>query len=165
MTEVPEPLNTSTSDEEPQPTAVEAPDLDVEAIMQVIRTRIRTRRAQAKARDLDFEAYAEGLYPLPPDAVFGRDLYEALRYVDLGYDKVNVDLALTETRLPLFGGLVHRLRSALHQLVLFYANRLAARQTYFNEQTARALTALVRDLEAEVRDLRARLAELEVGQG
>jgi hypothetical protein len=57
--------------------------------------------------------------------------------------------------------LVQRLRAALHELVLFYVNRAAARQVRFNEQTARALTALVRDLEAEVRDLRARLAKLE----
>lgn len=133
--------------------------------MQQIRARIRDRRAEARARGLDFEAYADGLYPLPPDAILSRDLYEAVRHVSLGYDKVNVEMALTESRLPLIGGLVQRLRAALHELVLFYVNRLAARQVRFNEQTARALTTLVRDLEAEVRDLRARLAELEANQG
>ena len=144
---------------------IEGADIDAEEIMQEIRARIRARRAEAKARGLDFEAYADGLYPLPAHAVFSRDLYEAARHVSLGYDKVSVEMALTETQVPLIGGLVHRFRSALHGLVLFYVNRLAARQTYFNEQTARALTALIRDLEAEVRDLRARLADLEAGQG
>jgi hypothetical protein len=79
----------------------------------------------------------------------------------LEYDKINVEMMLTETRLPLFGGLVQRLRSALHGLVLFYVNRLAARQMRFNYQTGRALTLLVHDLEAEIRDLRSRVQALE----
>jgi hypothetical protein len=148
-------------EENSYPLEITASDLDTEAIMQEIRARIRARRAEARARGLDFEAYADGLYPLPPDAVFSRDLYEAVRYVGLGYDKVGVEMALTETRLPLIGGLGHRLRAALHEVVLFYVNRLAARQVRVNEQMARTLTTLVHDLEAEICDLRARLAELE----
>jgi hypothetical protein len=144
---------------------IEAPDLDTETIMQEIRGRLRARREQAKMRGLDFEAYADGLYPLEPDAVLSRDLHEAVRCAGLGYDKVNVEMMLTETRLPLVGGMAHRVRAALHELVLFYVNRLAFRQIHFNEQTARALVALVRDLEAEVRDLRARVSALEAGDG
>jgi FkbM family methyltransferase len=140
---------------------IEGDDIDAEAIMQQIRARIRARRAEAKARGLDFEAYADGLYPLPRDAILSRDVHEAVRYVALGYDKVSVELALTETRLPLVGRLAHKLRAALHGLVLFYVNRSAARQVRFNEQTSRALVALLRDLEAEIHDLRARIAELE----
>jgi len=143
------------------PFDLEAPDLDAEAIMREIRARIRERRAEAKARGLDFEAYADGLYPVLPDALFGRDLYEAVRYVGLGWDKVGVDMALTESHLPLIGGLVQRLRAALHELVLFYVNRLAARQVRVNEQTARALILLVRDLEVEIADLRTKIAAQE----
>jgi hypothetical protein len=149
---------------DPSPFEIEAPGLDTEAVMQEIRTRIRARRAEAKARGLDWEAYADGLYPLPPDAVLSRDLHEAVRRAALGYDKVPVEMALTETRLPLVGGLWQRARAALHELVLFYVNRLAARQVRFNEQTARALVTLVKDLEAEVSDLRARISQLEAKQ-
>ncbi|MCL7453825.1 MAG: hypothetical protein M8467_12355 [Anaerolineae bacterium] len=143
---------------------IEGDSIDAEAIMQEIRARIRARRAEAKARGLDWEAYADGLYPLPADAVLSRDLHEAVRRAALGYDKIPVEMALTETRLPLVGGLWQRARAALHELVLFYVNRLAARQVHFNEQTARALVMLVRDLEAEVSDLRARISELEAKQ-
>ena len=115
---------------------------------------VRKRNPEAKARRTSsIQAY-----------ILSRDFHEAVRHVSLGYDKVGVDLALTETRIPLVGWLVHRLRAALHGLVLFYVNRSAARQIRFNEQTARALVALLRDLEAEVRDLRARVAELEASQ-
>lgn len=139
----------------------EGMEIDAEAIMQEIRTRLRARRAEARAQGLDWEAYADGLYPLPPEATFSRDLYEAVRHMALSYDKVNVDMALTETRLPLFGGLAQRLRSALHELVLFYVNRLATRQTRFNYETARASAMLVRDLEEEIRDLRTRVHAIE----
>lgn len=160
MTELPvEPM----PDDQTDRFELEAPDLNTEAIMQEIRARIRARRAQAKAQGLDFEAYADGLYPVDPDAVLSRDLHEAVRNAGLGYDKVNVEMTLTETRLPLVGGMAHRVRSALHELVLFYVNRLASRQTHFNEQTARALVAMVRDLEEEVRHLRARVSSLEAG--
>lgn len=144
---------------------IEGSDIDAEVVMQQIRSRLRARRAEAKAKGLDFEAYADGLYPLPPDAVFSRDVYEAVRRLGLSYDKVSVGMVLTETQLPLLGGLVQRFRAALHALVLFYVNRLAGRQVRINEETARALAALVRDLDTEVRDLRARVAELEAGQG
>jgi hypothetical protein len=146
---------------EARPFDIASKDLDAEAIMQEIRSRIRARRAEAKARGLDWEAYADGAYPLPPDAVLSRDLHEAVRLAGLGYDKIPVERALTETRLPLVGRLWQRARAALHDLVLFYVNRMAARQVRFNEQTARALVALVKDLEAEIGDLRARIAELE----
>jgi hypothetical protein len=45
--------------------------------------------------------------------------------------------------------------------VLFYVNRLAARQTRVNYQASRALVVLVRDLETEIRDLHDRLDALE----
>jgi hypothetical protein len=149
---------------EDEPTAgfeIEGDYLDTEAIMQEIRTRLRARRAEARAQGLDWEAYADGLYPLPPEATFSRDLYEVVRHLALSYDKVNVDMALTEPRLPLVGGLAQRLRSALHELVLFYVNRLATRQTRFNYETARASAMLVRDLEGEIGDLRTRVHALE----
>jgi hypothetical protein len=88
-------------------------------------------------------------------------LHEAIRRTSLSYDKIPVELALTQSQVPLVGRLLQRARTALHDLVLFYVNRLASRQVRFNEQTARALVALVKDLEAEIGDLRARIAELE----
>jgi len=150
------------TDADPAPgIQLEGDDIESQELGHEIRARSQARRAEAQAMGLDYEAYAGGLYPLPADAVFGRDLYEAVRQVGFGYDKVSVEMELTGTRLPVVGGLVQRLRAAVHELVLFYFNRLEARQMRFNKQMARAVAILVRDLEAEVRDLRARLADLE----
>lgn len=140
---------------------IEDVDIDAEEIMKEIRARLRARREEALARGFDWEAYADGLYPVPPEAVLSRDLHEAVRYLSLEYDKANVEMELTETQLPLIGGLVQRVRAALHELVLFYVNRLAARQIRVNYQASRAMVMLVRDLEAEVRDLHTRVQMLE----
>lgn len=143
---------------------IEGEDIEARAIEQKIRARSQARQEEGQAQGLDYEAYARGLPPLPADAVFSRDLYEAVGQVGFGADKVGTELDLTETRMALVGGMVHRLRAAVHELVLYYLNRFEARQVRFNEQTARALAVMVQDLEAEVRDLRARLTELEDGQ-
>jgi hypothetical protein len=144
---------------------LEAAALDTEAIMHEIGTRVRTHRAEALAKGLEWQAFADGLYPLPPGATLSRELYEAIRHLELGNEKIHVEMYLTETRLPLISGLVHRLRTALHELVLFYVNRLAAKETRVHEETTHALAMLVRDLEIELRDLRERVAVLEASQG
>ena len=144
---------------------IEGSDVDVEGVVQEVHARLRARREQAEARGLDYDSYADGRYPLPPNAVVGRDVYYALRRVQMACDKVNVEMMLTETRLPVVGGLVHRIRRALHELVLFYVQRLAARQTSFNQQTAWALTTIVRDMEAQARKNRTHIAETEGSQG
>jgi hypothetical protein len=143
---------------------IEGSDVDVEGVVQEVHARLRTRREQAEARGLDYDSYADGRYPLPLNAVVSRDVYYALRRVQMACDKVNVEMMLTETRLPVVGGVVHRIRRVLHQLVLFYVQRLAARQTSFNQQTSLALTAIVREMEAEARRDSDRIAKGEASQ-
>lgn len=143
---------------------IEGADIEAETTGKKIQARGRARREEALSMGLDHEAYAKGLYPLPGDAVFSRDLYEAVGQASISADMVGTELELTETRMPLVGGLAHRFRAAAHELVLFYLNQSEARQIRFNKQTTRALAIMVQDLEAEVRDLRARLAELEDSQ-
>jgi hypothetical protein len=70
-------------------------------------------------------------------------------------------MMLTESRVPIVGSLVQKLRKALHGLVLFYVNALAARQSRFNEETARAFRSLVRELEAQVEEQQCVIARLE----
>ena len=143
---------------------IEGEGIDAETLGQELQIRSRARKAEAEAQGLDYEGLAQGLRPLPAVAVFSRDLYEAVGQVGFGADKVSTELDLTETRVAVVGGMVHRFRAAIHELVLFYLNRFEARQVRFNDQTAQALAVMVRDLEAEVRDLRARLVELEADQ-
>jgi len=141
------------------------PGIDSEAIMRRIRENIRQRRTQAEAHGLNYEAFVEGLYAAKVSARFDHSLYYDLRRMSVSYDKIGVGLSLTETRLPLIGPVLHRVRAALHQLVIYYVNMLAAQQARYNEYMVRALSTLVKDLElgptpAEVEALRNEVAEL-----
>jgi len=65
----------------------------------------------------------------------------------VAYDKLGVDIILTPSRLPLVGGLLQRLRAALHTLVVYYVNRLAGQQVRLNEMLVRVLVGLTKALE------------------
>ena len=141
------------------------PAIDSEAVMRRIRENIRLRRAEAEAQGVNYEAFVEGLYAAKTTARFGHMLYYDLRRMSVSYDKIGVGLSLTETRMPLVGLLVQRIRGALHQLVIYYVNMLAGQQARFNEYSVRALSTLVKELEvgptpSEVESLRNDLAQL-----
>jgi hypothetical protein len=140
-------------------------EIDAQAIMRQIRENMRQRRSMAEAQGLDYEAFAQGLYASPESARFDRSLYYDLRWLSTSYHKIGVGLSLTESRIPLVAPLVQRVRAALHHLVIFYTNKLAGRQTRFNEYVVRALTGLVKELEkepapGEVEALRREIVEL-----
>jgi hypothetical protein len=153
------------------------PDIDSEAIMQRIRQKIRERRADAESRGIDYEAFVEGLYAAQVSARFDHDLYYDLRRMSVGYNKIGVGLSLTESRIPILGPIIQRIRRALHQLVIYYVNQLAGQQARFNEYTMRALTSMTGTLEdggdaadmdalrKEVIELRERVHALETESG
>ena len=131
------------------------PSIDSEAIMRRIREKIRERRADAESKGLDYEAFVEGLYADRISARFDHDLYYDLRRMSLSYNKIGVGLSLTESRIPILGAIIQRIRRALHHLVIYYVNKLAGQQARFNEYTMRALTSMTKTLEdgADVEDM------------
>lgn len=149
------------------------PALDAEAIMREIRARIQQRRAQAEAQGLDFDALAAGRFTPDQPTRFTADLYYELRRLNLSGEQIGVGLSLTSSRWPLIGGLIQRVRLALHQVVIYYVNMLAQQQVRVNTYNTHAWSALMADLETksaevdvlrrEVEELRARLDKSEPG--
>jgi hypothetical protein len=90
-------------------------------------------------------------------------------------DALALQLEVTPTETPVVGRLLGNLRTAVHSLVVFYGNQLAARQTEVNRVYGGALqqmmlehererarsTAAQAELTAELADLRVRLEALE----
>lgn len=81
-------------------------------------------------------------------------------------DAIYQRMALTPSArpIPLLGGLLRRVRVGLHNLVLFYVNRLAKKQTAVNQEQADwilHLNALYRHQQEEIEHLSQRLAKLE----
>jgi hypothetical protein len=66
--------------------------------------------------------------------------------------------------IPILNGLIRRLRTGLHNLVLFYVNKLGKQQTAVNQLQAdwlQHLNALVRHQQEEIQQLTAKIAQLE----
>jgi len=76
---------------------------------------------------------------------------------------VPLEMEVRQSNVPLIGGLLNRIRRALHELVLFYVNKIVRRQTEINELYSVALQELVTLNQAqaqEIAQLRWRLQRL-----
>ena len=94
---------------------------------------------------------------------FAPEVYINLRRANATADRIAVTQQVSEQHVPLIGGMLRRVRQALHQLVVYYVNMLAGKQILFNESIAAAVTGIAAGLEhdAEVDSLRAEIQRLQ----
>lgn len=115
--------------------------VNIEEIMQEIRQQILEKK------DVVWSGSA------PAVTVGGKRLpaefYEHLYQATLVHDQIGVRLHVTKTNVPLIGGLLDNVRGKLHELVLFYVNKLAAEQIQFNTHILQAVNLLAQELEKE----------------
>jgi hypothetical protein len=79
-------------------------------------------------------------------------------------EALHLELDLRPAAVPLIGGLVKKLKFALHDLVLFYTRQLAQKQTAVNRTYGEGMMYLIETCEQqrmEIDLLRARLAAVE----
>jgi hypothetical protein len=93
-------------------------------------------------------------------------LKEAAQSIDalMRAERLKLKVDAQPVRLPLIGGLLGRLRSALHSLTLFYTNRLGEQQSEVNQGYGEWLLRLYtqnQEQQAELRLLRAELYALQ----
>ncbi len=78
-----------------------------------------------------------------------------------------LEMDVRQSQTPVLGGLVNRVRRELHELVLFYANKVVRQQAEVNRTYGNALQELVAASQAqawEIQELRAQLLQLTAGQ-
>lgn len=95
----------------------------------------------------------------PPEAfnAFVGDMY-------LDRELGPIEMDVHESHAPVLGGVLNRVRMSLHELVLFYVNKVVEQQTDVNRAYAdalRDLLATVRTQSLELQELRNRLSQLE----
>ncbi|MFZ0546353.1 MAG: hypothetical protein WAM60_12990 [Candidatus Promineifilaceae bacterium] len=117
----------------------EGPEVDIEAIMRDVRAEILTKKS-ARIQNGPLSAGVGGRR-FPP--AFYDHLYEA----GLTFDVSTVELHVTRIPVPIIGSIIEKLRQKLHELVLFYVNKLAAEQAEVNEHLLSALSILSQELE------------------
>jgi hypothetical protein len=141
--------------------SIRDPKLDVDTIMAEIRASLMKRRAEAEARGVNFDDMAMGRYIVPGNDRFPMELHEALQQVSLLRDSTQVSLFVTPSGIPIIGGLVQRIRTALHQAVIFYVNMSAERQIAYNVEVSRALNRLTAAMNKQLTEKDAQIADLQ----
>jgi hypothetical protein len=129
-------------------------------IMRTIRVNLKKRRETAQAQGVNFDDFVRGLYT-DDKGHFDAAVYYNLRRAATLYDQITVKQYVSPRAMPVVGGLVQRVRSALHDLVIYYVNMLGSKQAMFNESILYALNALVEGLERDVERQSQEIASLQ----
>ncbi len=128
---------------------VRDPGLDIQEIADQICERIQAHRKQAVADQEDYDAFVASLYKTAKETDFPGQAY-SLQQARMSYDNVAVSLSLTPPpKVPILGPLWQRVRVAVHNLVIFYVNRLAYRQIEFNKHILLAVNKVAEREEGE----------------
>lgn len=116
--------------------------INVEEIMHQIRTEILAQK----------QAQVGGQHPAVRlhGRRFAPEFYEYLYQATLSYDQLQVQMQVQKSAVPLFGPLLDKVKMALHQLVIFYVQQVAAQQMVFNKQILGALSSLSAELDDEL---------------
>lgn len=122
-----------------EPTSPEP--VNIEEIMQQIRQQILAKKDAVRA-------VGAPVVTLTGER-FSPEFYEHLYQANLIYDQIGVKLFVTKSQLPIIGPLVEKIRYKLHELVLFYVNKMAAEQIQFNTHILQAVNLLAQQLEKE----------------
>jgi hypothetical protein len=115
--------------------------VDVERLMQEIRRQILEKRAAA-GDDAAARVPVSGRR-------FSPEFYEHLYLAGLAYGELPVQAVVEESRVPLVGPLLARVKWAAHRLVIFYVNQVAERQVAINRHLLQALSLMSEELEQE----------------
>jgi hypothetical protein len=143
-------------------------NIDVDAVMEIIRREMQKRREQGKYQAQRFFEFEDVTCPEEPDSDDHNPLlYFLLSQVNQPVTRFSVELDLNPSRLdnlPVIGLLWNTLRRHLHSLSIFYVAKVVHPMTTFNRHLATILNIVVRQgqqRDVELTKLKQRLAELE----
>jgi hypothetical protein len=138
--------------------------VNIEVIMAQIRDYLARKQGDARARSP---------VQIPSSRILALETYDELYQANWTFDKLYVAPYLTSVNIPVLGAIWQKLRGGLHNIAIFYVNRLAEAQIRFNGHAVRVLDEIVsgidanatpdrvEQLERKVRELEARLAALD----
>ena len=84
---------------------------------------------------------------------FSADFYE--RIYQASISKESLQLQVIQSKVPLIGGLIDRLRTMVHEVIVFYLNQFVSEQARINELTI----SLIKEMGAEIEKLGKQMAE------
>lgn len=143
---------------------IKDPEIDPAGIMEQIRERVKQRRKEKGHDQRTFPSFGLTELPeAPSDRPYDPDLYYYLRLVNESFAQAETHANLAPspaTKLPVVGRVWKLLRREVHNLVLFYVNRLITHQSNVNRYQVNVLNRLTTRLEEQERTIEQLQAEL-----
>ena len=140
------------------------PEIDLSRIIEEIQERIRRRRKELGYPRPIFPVFGAASYPgEPKDDDYDIELYFHLRRANEIYHQIDVEpliIPSIRSSIPILGPLWERIRREAHNLVLFYVNKLAQRQTRVNRHMVSTLNRLIIQIQEQQRRIRVLEEEL-----
>ena len=122
------------------------PEIDPQAIMAEIDSRIQARRQELGYEQKQFSTFGGALFPgRPEDVPYDPDFYDHLELANELYLQVPTEVDLQASpalRVPLVGPLWSTVREQAHGLALYYVNRAVSHQTGVNREIMGVLNKL-----------------------
>ncbi|MCA9936316.1 MAG: hypothetical protein H6662_04145 [Ardenticatenaceae bacterium] len=119
----------------------EEKNINIEEIMQQIRQEILLKQATLdKDGSPLINLAGKRLNP---------EFYEHLYYAALTHDEIGVKLYVTKVNVPIIGPIIEKIRTKIHELVIYYVNQIAEQQLTFNRHILQAVNAMAQSLETE----------------
>ena len=115
---------------------------DVQAILQEVAQQIAAKKDIIAPKGKQSAKTTTG-GKLPPE------FYEQLEAAEQLHNQIGIKLQIVPSSTPIIGPLLDRIRYNLHELVLFYVNKLAAEQVCFNSYLLQAVRMLAEEVEKD----------------
>lgn len=137
-----------------------------EALVAEVAKRVAARRAELGPVNLIFPTFGHiSTYPEPPPGgrAYNPNLYYYLKQANQA-PSPSVEPVLAPspaTRVPVLGRLWQLIRGEMHNLILFYVNRLAGDQNRLNIDLVSTLNELTREVQAQQAEIERLREELE----
>lgn len=136
-----------------------------EALVAEIERRVATRRAELGPVNLIFPTFGHiSTYPEPPAGqTYNPNLYYYLRQANQAPPPSVAPILAPSpaTRVPVLGRLWQLIRGEMHNLILFYVNRIAGDQNRLNIDLISTLNELTRELQSQQMEIERLRAELQ----
>lgn len=109
-------------------------EIEVDKIIGEIRNQILSQQFKETGHDVQLA----GNY-------FSADFYERLYQASVSQQELVLQTA--KSNVPLIGGLIDRLRTMVHQVILFYLNQFVAEQARINQLTVSLIKEMSQEIE------------------
>jgi uncharacterized small protein (DUF1192 family) len=118
------------------------PDIDQARVRERVAAALAARRAWAGRNGIDYDGIVAAQPVSDASEARAAAIRGAIERLRAAPAQATVQAFLTPSPVPVLGGIVQRVRMALHRVAIFYVNQSAGKQATFNQAAAASIYAM-----------------------